>query len=697
MFLNFITYDGKIYFNSPKRFLTFFLIFYFYSTIAETFYGINDCEKQWNIKTRKDALITFITPSKGRKTLFRTLNSLLSQSNPNWLSIIMFDNVLTNPFYLNSSIYFPTFFHLPDKFSNDGRFCFLYIKRESRTLNCASEVRNSAVEHVKTEWVGFVDDDDSLNISYVSRVIEHTKEYPTCDCILFRMCFGDYVNKPPWSHATNFYLYHVGISFAVKSKVFHAFHHYFTPSFVEDFLFLDKLRYLNFPILLSGYNTYYVNDAHDKICDKRGKHALITHNGIDHTEKTLASKFPCRQKESDPSRPKIVFSKEDNFFLNDENNLQRLKELFEQTAEKCIPTWDAPSVKTIHIIFNETTTPISQFYVQIQLQRLKWRTNHVVPQLYVDKLKNAIQIWDINMNPNKFLASNRLDTDAYFIPSMLLMQPSTPVLYVCSNYIYIPGIEDIITSRFSIYHEGYETECFLESKGNIKSLRRTPSKCNGHHLHKSKKLYCWFNSHELNVTQIDSNLCYDTIHPQKPFDVLILGDVEHFHIREKICDTLTKEKYSVVCPVDVTGRLFDHFVCRARVVVYLFHLKIDIYPIDRLLQSAKVVIAASSHKIEHSMYSPYVFFTQLSHVVEKVGEVFQKVNDAEWLKMHKTKTFRLVDEMQSNFDPLCYAFSHLSESVKDRVNNHSSSTFAQNILTNITPSVSVNSKVCNIT
>jgi len=660
------------------------LVFYFYSTIAETFYGINDCEKQWNINIRKDAFITFITPSKARKTLFRTLNSLLAQSNPNWLSIIMFDNVLSNPFYLNNSINFPNFFHLPDKFSNDGRFCFLYIKRDSRTLNCASEVRNSALEHVKTEWVGFVDDDDSLNISYVSRVIEHAKDYPMCDCIVFRMCFGDYVNKPPWIHSTNFYLNQTGISFAVKSRVFHTFHHYFTPSFVEDFLFLDKLRYLNFPILLSGYNTYYVNDAYDKICDKRGQHALIMHNGVNHTERELASKFPCKQKKSDPSRPKIVFSKEDNF-LSDENNLQRLNELFEQTAERCIPTWDGPSVKTIHIIFNETTTPISEFYVQIQLQRLKWRTNHVVPKLYVDKLKSAIQIWDINMDSNRFLASKGLDTDVYFIPSMLLTQPSTPVLYVCSNYIYIPGVEDIVSS-FLIYHEGYETECSLESKGNVKSLRQTPSKCHENYLHHSKKLYCWFNSHELNATQIDSNICYDTIRPQKPFDVLVLGDVGHYHIREKICDTLTKEKYSVVCPIDLTGRLFDHFVCRARVVLYLFRLKLDIYPIDRLLQATKVVIAASSHKVEHSMYSPYVFFTQLSHVVEKLGEVFQKVKDAEWMKMHKTNTFRLVDEMQSNVDPLCYAFSHFSESVKDRVSNHSSSTVAQNTL--------VKTKVC---
>jgi hypothetical protein len=494
-------------------------------------------------------------------------------------------------------------------------------------------------------------------------------------------------------HSTNFYLHHVGISFAVKSRIFHTFHHYFTPSFVEDFLFLDKLRYLHFHILLSGYNTYYVNDAYGKICDKRGKHALIMHNGVNHTERELASRFPCRAKKTAPNRPKIVFSKKDNFFLSDENNLQRLKQLFDEISEKCIPTWDAPSVNQIHIIFNETTTPISEFYVQIQLQRLKWRTNHVAPKLYVDKFKSAIQIWDINMNSNRFLASNGLDTDVYFIPSMLLTQPSTPVLYVCSNYTYIPGVEDIV-STFLIYHEGYETECSLESKGSIKSLRQTPSKCIGHHLHKSKKLYCWFNSHELNATQIDSNICYDTIRPQKPFDVLVLGDVEHFHIREKICDNLTKEGYSVVCPIDVTGSLFDNFVCRARVVVFLFHLKLDIYPIDRLLQAAKVVIAASSHKVEHSMYSPYVFFTQLSHVIEKVGEVFQKVNDAEWIKIHKANTFRLVDEMQSNVDPLCYAFSHLSESVKNRVNNLSSITVAQKKLSNMTPSVLVKATVC---
>jgi glycosyltransferase involved in cell wall biosynthesis len=40
--------------------------------------------------------ITFIIPTIGRKTLINSLQSLISQDNPNWCAIVIFDGVSKN-------------------------------------------------------------------------------------------------------------------------------------------------------------------------------------------------------------------------------------------------------------------------------------------------------------------------------------------------------------------------------------------------------------------------------------------------------------------------------------------------------------------------------------------------------------------------------------------------------------------------
>lgn len=122
----------------------------------------------------------------------------------------------------------------------------------------AGLTRNRAIQRVRTDWVGFLDDDDRFTPDYLERFNEALAEDP--DVIIFRMQYPDgrILPKVPeviWSN--------VGISFAVKRKyadnLFVKGENAFEQN--EDYLALKKLEDDGRKIVFSPHVTYLVKPS----------------------------------------------------------------------------------------------------------------------------------------------------------------------------------------------------------------------------------------------------------------------------------------------------------------------------------------------------------------------------------------------------------------------------------------------------
>lgn len=143
-------------------------------------------------------VITFIIPTIGRNTLERTINSLILQTNPNWRAIVIFDGVKSKSF-------------------NDNRIICISIEKKGiigRHNGESGFVRNVGLKMVDTEWIGFVDDDDTLNSKYVATLFD---KYSNKDVVLWRMITPDGLVIPRYDN-NNLVFGNVGISFCYRNK-----------------------------------------------------------------------------------------------------------------------------------------------------------------------------------------------------------------------------------------------------------------------------------------------------------------------------------------------------------------------------------------------------------------------------------------------------------------------------------------------
>lgn len=145
-------------------------------------------------------MITFIIPSLNRLTLLRTIQSLLNQSNPNWKCIVIYDGV--------DGIKF-----------DDERITTIKIDKIGLigpNNGQSGLVRNEGIKVVDTEWVGFLDDDDSIDKDYVKILSEKYKKY---DFVVWRMKYENGTVLPPFS-MNELIFARVGISFCYKKSIF---------------------------------------------------------------------------------------------------------------------------------------------------------------------------------------------------------------------------------------------------------------------------------------------------------------------------------------------------------------------------------------------------------------------------------------------------------------------------------------------
>lgn len=193
-----------------------------------------------------NALITFIIPTINRSTLINTLESLEKQTNSNWKSICVFDNVIPDD-------------DIKLKLESDSRFKYIILtEKVGKNHNSAGLVRNIGIEQCDTEWIGFVDDDDTLTPYYVQRLEEELIISLDIECIIFRMRSDN--NIFPLTNALDFEKGQVGISFCYKLKLFYEGLK-FIPDAFEDFILLDRIRSNKKKILISPYITYVVRSS----------------------------------------------------------------------------------------------------------------------------------------------------------------------------------------------------------------------------------------------------------------------------------------------------------------------------------------------------------------------------------------------------------------------------------------------------
>lgn len=169
------------------------------------------------------SLITFIIPSLNRDTLSTSVESLLNQTNEDWRCIIVYDGV--------NGISF-----------SDPRIQTIDSKKLGSMANYGGEsglVRNIGIALCNTDWIGFLDDDDTLDRNYVHTLSDKYLDY---DFVVWRMIFSDGIIMPP-VESDEIIWERVGISFCYNQKKLSKI--FFDNSIRgEDYFFLEKMKNL---------------------------------------------------------------------------------------------------------------------------------------------------------------------------------------------------------------------------------------------------------------------------------------------------------------------------------------------------------------------------------------------------------------------------------------------------------------------
>jgi glycosyltransferase involved in cell wall biosynthesis len=183
--------------------------------------------------------VTFIIPSINRKTLTRSINSLINQTNENWECIIVYDDVDG-----------PTF--------DDPRIKTIKTNSKLGALSDGNHgvsgiVRNVGIEMCDTEWIAFLDDDDTIHKDYVKTLYEKYSEY---DFVVWRMLFNNGAVTPSSTAKVGFRFGHVGISFCYKNKFDDL--KFDSNRNGEDFDLVKKLEVLTNNYIITEEIFYYV-------------------------------------------------------------------------------------------------------------------------------------------------------------------------------------------------------------------------------------------------------------------------------------------------------------------------------------------------------------------------------------------------------------------------------------------------------
>lgn len=203
--------------------------------------------------SNNNPLITFVMPSINRPNINITIQSLLNQTIPNWNLVIVFDNID------NSLINIPL----------DPRITYINLKKKygAKGINHgnAGLVRNHAYKLIKSEWIGYIDDDDSLSEEYIYDLLKEIELKNDIECVLFRS-LNTYTNDNSTIYN---YIPENGVKDIIFDSVPISFCHKkcdveFINSDSEDYIYLNTLKKMKKKICISPKVNYFVRKSlHD--------------------------------------------------------------------------------------------------------------------------------------------------------------------------------------------------------------------------------------------------------------------------------------------------------------------------------------------------------------------------------------------------------------------------------------------------
>jgi glycosyltransferase involved in cell wall biosynthesis len=151
------------------------------TSINEDYYNESITRMEKFYENNINSLITFIIPSINRESLENTIRSLEEQKYEKWCGIIIFDNCYPSE-------------NIKKILDNDLRFLYISIKKRGCTYidnenikGFSGDVRNIGMSLIKTDWIAFIDDDDTISKDYLTIFLQEIKTDKLVDCIIFRM------------------------------------------------------------------------------------------------------------------------------------------------------------------------------------------------------------------------------------------------------------------------------------------------------------------------------------------------------------------------------------------------------------------------------------------------------------------------------------------------------------------------------
>jgi len=212
--------------------------------------------------------IIFIIPTIGRESLIHSLESLITlNGNYRWKALVIFDGIKNN---LNNLMNDNIIYIEVDKCGKEDK------------KNTAGLVRNKGFEYIidnniKSEYIGFLDDDDTLHPDYMIHLYNEKEKFQF-DCIIFRMMFQNH-KIIPHEKTNQIIKCNIGISFVIKSDIIiNEKNVIFINNPFEDYLFIVTLRNKKYKILLSKYVNYFVKTTYNECKDKIKNYANILFN-----------------------------------------------------------------------------------------------------------------------------------------------------------------------------------------------------------------------------------------------------------------------------------------------------------------------------------------------------------------------------------------------------------------------------------
>ena len=129
-----------------------------------------------------------------------------------------------------------------------------YIVQVDEMEDGAAITRNHAIQTVKTNWVGFCDDDDYLDVHYH----EWLKGYKNFDLVVFSMVRPEGIVIPDHTDIDRLAYNWVGISFALRTKIAKAFP--FQNMIGEDYDLIMRVKAAGNRVKIAPNIAYFIGE-----------------------------------------------------------------------------------------------------------------------------------------------------------------------------------------------------------------------------------------------------------------------------------------------------------------------------------------------------------------------------------------------------------------------------------------------------